>query len=41
VVDAAEVRGRDAGHMYADLLRSSPGMEPLTALRLVLERLLS
>ena len=41
VVDAAELRGRDAGHMYADLLRSSPGMEPLTALRLVLERLLS
>lgn len=41
VVDAAELRGRDAGHMYADLLRSSPGMEPVTALRLVLERLLS
>jgi hypothetical protein len=41
VVDVAEGRGRDAGHMYADLLRSSPGMEPLTALRLVLERLLS
>jgi hypothetical protein len=41
VVDVAEVRGRDAGHMYADLLRSSPGMEPLTALRLILERLLS
>ena len=41
VVDVAEGRGRDAGHMYADLLRSSPGMEPLTALRLLLERLLS
>jgi hypothetical protein len=41
VVDAAELRGRDAGHMYADLLRSSPGMEPVTALRLILERLLS
>ncbi len=41
VVDAAELRGRDAGHMYADLLRSSPGMEPVTALRLVLERLLA
>jgi hypothetical protein len=41
VVDAADLRGRDAGRMYADLLRSSPGMEPVTALRLVLERLLS
>jgi hypothetical protein len=41
VVDVAEGRGRDAGHMYADLLRSSPGIEPLTALRLVLERLLA
>jgi hypothetical protein len=41
VLDAADLRGRDAGHMYADLLRSSPGMEPVTALRLILERLLS
>ena len=41
VVDVAEGRGRDAGHLYADLLRSSPGLEPLTALRLILERLLS
>jgi hypothetical protein len=41
VVDVAEGRGRDAGHMYADLLRASPGMEPLAALHLLLERLLS
>jgi hypothetical protein len=41
VVDVAEGRGRDAGHLYADLLRSSPGIEPDTALRLLLERLLS
>jgi hypothetical protein len=41
VVDVAETRGRDAGHLYADLLRSSPGMEPLAALHLLFERLLS
>jgi hypothetical protein len=41
VLDVAESRGRDAGHLYADLLRSSPGIEPVTALRLLLERLLT
>jgi hypothetical protein len=41
VIDAAESRGRDAGRLYADLLRASPGMEPVTALHLVLERLLA
>jgi hypothetical protein len=41
VIDVAERRGRDAGQLYADLLRASPGIEPIVALRLLLERLLS
>src|SRR6266567_4749141 len=40
IVDLAEARDRDAGHLFADLLRTSPGLEPLVALRLLLERLL-
>jgi hypothetical protein len=40
VIDLAEARGRDAGRMYADMLRSSPGIEPMYALRLLFERLL-
>jgi len=40
IVDLAEARGRDAGQLFADLLRTSPGLDPLTALRLLLERLL-
>jgi hypothetical protein len=40
VVDLAEARGRDAGRLFADLLRTSPGLEPLVALRLLIERLL-
>ena len=40
VMDLAEARGRDAGRMYADMLRSSPGIEPMYALRLLFERLL-
>jgi hypothetical protein len=39
VVDLAEARGRDAGKLFADLLRTSPGLEPLIALRLLIERL--
>jgi hypothetical protein len=39
LVDMAETRGRDAGRLYADLLRTSPGLEPVHALRLLLERL--
>jgi hypothetical protein len=39
LVDIAEARGRDAGRLFADLLRSSPGLEPIAALRLLLERL--
>jgi hypothetical protein len=41
VVEVAEARGRDAGRLFADLLRASPGIEPLVALRLLLERLLN
>jgi hypothetical protein len=40
IVDLAEARGRDAGRLFADLLRTSPGLEPMSALRLLLERLL-
>lgn len=39
-IDMAEVRGRDAGRLFADMLRASPGIEPTVALRLLLERLL-
>jgi hypothetical protein len=38
-MDMAEARGRDAGRLFADLLRTSPGIEPLTALHLLVERL--
>ena len=41
VMDVAEARGRDAGHLYADLLRASPGIDPLVALQLLLERLVA
>ena len=40
VLEAAERRGRDAGLLFADMLRASPGIEPMVALRLLLERLL-
>ncbi len=39
LMDMAEARGRDAGRLFADLLRTSPGLEPVTALRLLEERL--
>ncbi len=39
VMDMAEARGRDAGRLFADLLRTSPGIEPVSALHLLLERL--
>jgi hypothetical protein len=41
VIDVAEARGRDAGRMYADMLRASPGIDPTVALRLLFERLLA
>jgi hypothetical protein len=40
LVDMAEARGRDAGRLYADLQRTSPALEPMTAMRLLMERLL-
>src|SRR3984893_18550491 len=40
IVDLAEARGSDAGRLFADLLRTSPSLDPVTALRLLLERLL-
>ncbi|HEY2596652.1 MAG TPA: hypothetical protein VGK33_22390 [Chloroflexota bacterium] len=40
LVEMAEARGRDAGGLFADLLRTSPELEPMTALRLLMERLL-
>jgi hypothetical protein len=39
VMGLAEMRGRDAGRVFADVLRGSPSMSPLLALRLVAERL--
>jgi hypothetical protein len=38
-MDLADSRGHDAGRLYADVLRASPGIEPLVALRIVVERL--
>jgi hypothetical protein len=40
LVDMAEARGRDAGRLFADLLRTSPAMEPMSAIRLLMERLI-
>jgi hypothetical protein len=40
LMDMAEARGRDAGRLFADLLRTSPALEPMTAMRLLSERLL-
>jgi hypothetical protein len=39
IVDLAEARPR-CWALFADLLKTSPGLDPLTALRLLLERLL-
>jgi hypothetical protein len=40
LVDMAEARGRDAGRLFADLLRTSPALDPMTAMRLLAERLI-
>jgi hypothetical protein len=40
LVEMAEARGKDGGRLFADLLRSSPGIEPVAALRLLIERLM-
>lgn len=39
-VDLAASRRQDAGRLYADVLRTSPELEPVAALRLLVERLL-
>lgn len=39
VMELAGSRGRDAGRLYADVLRASPGLDPLAALERVIERL--
>ena len=39
IVDYAESRGKDAGRLFADLLRTSPGLDAMVALRLLQERL--
>jgi hypothetical protein len=40
LVEMAEARGRDAGRLFADLLRTSPALEPMAAMRLLMERLI-
>jgi hypothetical protein len=40
LVEMAEARGRDAGRLFADLLRTSPALEPMAGLRLLMERLI-
>jgi hypothetical protein len=40
VVDMAEARGRDAGRLFADLLRTSPNLDSMAALQILLERLI-
>lgn len=40
LVDMAEARGRDAGRLFADLLRTSPSLDSVAALQILLERLI-
>jgi hypothetical protein len=40
LVEMAEARGRDAGRLFADLLRTSPALEPMAAMHLLMERLI-
>jgi hypothetical protein len=40
LVEMAEIRGRDAGRLFADLLRTSPALEPMAAMHLLMERLI-
>src|SRR5579859_3958281 len=39
LVDMAEARSRDAGHLFADLMRTSPSLDPVAALQILIERL--
>jgi hypothetical protein len=40
LVDMADARGRDAGRLFADLLRTSPSLDSMAALQILLERLI-
>jgi hypothetical protein len=40
LVDMAAARGRDAGRLFADLLRTSPSLDSMAALQILLERLI-
>jgi hypothetical protein len=40
LVDMAEARGRDAGRLFADLLRTSPSLDSVAALQILTERLI-
>ena len=39
LVDMAAARGRDAGRLFADLLRTSPSLDSMAALQILVERL--
>jgi hypothetical protein len=40
LVDMADARGRDAGRLFADLLRTSPNLDSMAALQILVERLI-
>jgi hypothetical protein len=40
LVDMAAARGRDAGRLFADLLRTSPSLDSMAALQILAERLI-
>jgi hypothetical protein len=40
LIDMAEARGRDAGRLFADLLRTSPSLDSVAALQILIERLI-
>jgi hypothetical protein len=40
LVEMAAARGRDAGRLFADLLRTSPSLDSMAALQILLERLI-
>jgi hypothetical protein len=40
LVDMAAARGRDAGRLFADLLRTSPNLDSMAALQILAERLI-
>jgi hypothetical protein len=38
-MDMADSRGRDAGRLFSDVQRASPGVDAVVALQMVVERL--